>query len=234
MLELRAITSPAESLDAPLALSAAAGPALPVRRSGSRAALDETALVFEGAVAVGELNEEHSNAWLSSDSDDSIERWGGDTKNATSVSKFEVKKDAAAAKFSVKRKDRRLPLGVRDYHLATAMANTAAKTLHLKDLGRFIRTRLAKLLAWVWFDRIMLFMIFASCIFLALDVPNLDPQSRMGVAQVGGSAVEVYCGRGLKLTLTIDLHHRMMWVDASRCSTPPSSSLPRCLVPRWC
>jgi hypothetical protein len=71
----------------------------------------------------------------------------------------------------------------------TIVRGAAMKTRHLTDLGRFTQGRLAELLAWVWFDRIMLFMIFASCVFLALDAPDLDPQSPMQSAQVGNAIV---------------------------------------------
>jgi hypothetical protein len=171
--------TPGGVIDAPLVLVAppSAAVASPNRQIRAVSKLDETALIFEGEVGEEDAGRQ-LKGWMSSDSNDEAEgRKGG--PSASKNNGGDVGTPAAPGASTEGQRGS-------DYsaQVAAVAQGTAEKTRHLTDLGRFLKGRLAALLRWVWFDRIMLFMIFASCIFLALDSPDLDPDSQLGRAEV--------------------------------------------------
>jgi hypothetical protein len=167
------------SLDAPLVLvvphaKASQAPLSQSRRPSSvhigGAELDDAAVVFEGG-----RTQERSSVWASASDSDEV---------SSDASDSEKNQAENAGRSNRANGAKTLPPGTATLPAAAATWGLSLKTQHLTNIGRFIKGRLAILLKWIWFDRIMLCMIFASCVFLALDAPDLDPDSQLGQAQV--------------------------------------------------
>jgi alpha-tubulin suppressor-like RCC1 family protein len=50
-----------------------------------------------------------------------------------------------------------------------------SKAQVIADLPAFIKSKVRQLLVWPVFDKLVLVVIFASCVILALDAPDVDP-----------------------------------------------------------